>query len=156
MILPLTLADMPARTLLQRTLDVRVTPERAWEHLARVERWPSWARHLQAARLEPAGPLGPQSRGVFVLKPGIPTRFAMTDWDPPRRWKWRGRFLWLDIGYDHRFEPVASGTRIVLEVDGAGFALGTLGKLFALAYARNLDRALPLLAQELEAPEPHR
>ena len=76
---------MPTRLLLRRTLDVAAPPDRAWAHLARVESWPSWARHLRSARLEPAGPLGPGSRGVFVLKPGVPTRFAMTDWEPPRR-----------------------------------------------------------------------
>jgi polyketide cyclase/dehydrase/lipid transport protein len=136
--------------LVRRTLDVPVPPAAAWERLSRVEEWPSWARHLRSARLEPPGALGPRSRGVFLLRPGIPTRFAMTDWDPPRRWRWKGRFLWLHVGYDHRFEPLpGGGTRIVLEVDGAGFALGTLGRLFAAAYARNLDRALPRLALEM-------
>jgi hypothetical protein len=143
---------MPTRLLLRRSLEVAAPPDRAWAHLARVEAWPSWARHLRSARLEPAGPLGPGSRGVFVLKPGVPTRFEMTDWEPPRRWRWRGGFLWLAVGYDHRFEPLpGGGTRIVLEVEAAGFAVGTLGRLFGLAYARNLDRALPLLARELEA-----
>jgi len=140
---------MPARLLLRRTLDVPVPVGEAWTRLSRVEAWPSWARHIRSARLEPAGALGPGSRGVFLLKPGIPTRFEMTDWDPPRRWKWRGEFLWLTVGYDHRFEPLpGDGTRIVLEVDATGFALGTLGRLFAFVYARNLDRALPLLARE--------
>ncbi len=138
------------RLLLRRTLETGATPGAAWAHLARVTDWPSWARHMKSARLDPPGPLGPGSRGVFVLKPGIPTAFAMTDWDPPRRWKWHGRFLWLHVGYDHHFEPLpGGGTRVVLEVDARGFAAGTLGRLFAFVYARNLDRALPLLAREL-------
>ena len=144
---------MSARLLLRRTLDTAAPPARAWDHLARVEAWPSWARRLRSARLEPPGALGPVSRGVFVLKPGVPTRFEMTDWEPPRRWRWRGGFLWLSVGYDHRFEPLPGrGTRIVLEVEATGFAVGSLGRLFGLVYARNLDRALPLLAQELQAP----
>lgn len=144
---------MPPTLLLRRTLDTPAPPDRAWAHLARVEAWPSWARHLRSARLDPPGALGPRSRGVFVLGPGVPTGFAMTDWDPPRRWKWSGRVLWLRVGYDHRFEPLSGGgTRIVLEVEASGVAVGTLGRLFALVYARNLDRALPLLARELEAP----
>ena len=144
---------MEGRTLLRRTLEVPLAPEAAWERLSRVEEWPSWARHIRSARLEPPGALGPSSRGVFLLKPCLPTRFVMTAWDPPRGWKWRGRFLWLEVGYDHRFEPLpGGGTRIVLEVDGSGFALGSLGRLFARVYARNLDRALPLLAREMEGP----
>ena len=147
-------ADSPprARFLLRRTLEVPAAPGLVWERLARVGDWPSWARHLKSARLEPPGPLGPGSRGVFVLRPGIPTRFAMTAWDPPRGWKWHGRVLWLRVGYDHRFEPLpGGGTRLVLEVDGAGFLAGVLGPLFARVYARNLDRALPLLRAELAA-----
>ena len=145
-------AEGAARRLLQRTVEVGLPPEAAWEHLSRVEEWPSWARHLRSARLEPPSPLGPQSRGVFVLGPGIPTRFAMTEWDPPRRWKWHGRFLWLQVGYDHRFESLPGGrTRIVLDVEASGPASGSLGRLFAFVYGRNLDRALPLLAREMEA-----
>jgi hypothetical protein len=144
------MAAMAARALVRRTLEVALPPSEVWDRLARVEEWPSWARHIRSARLDPPGALGPGSRGVFLLRPGIPARFAMTRWDPPRGWKWRGRFLWLEVGYDHRFEPLpGGGTRIVLEVDGAGFAVGSLGRLFALVYARNLDRALPLLAREL-------
>ncbi len=140
------------RSLLRRTLELSIPPEAAWAHLSRVEAWPSWARHLRSARLEPPGLLGPASSGVFVLGPGIPTRFAMTEWDPPRRWKWHGRFLWLRVGYDHRFEPLpGGGTRLVLEVDASGPAAGSLGRLFARVYGRNLDRALPLLAAEMEA-----
>ncbi len=140
------------RLLLQRTLETGAPAKVAWEHLARVEDWPSWARHMRSACLEPEGqPLGPDSSGVFILKPGIPTRFAMTQWEPPSRWKWHGAFLWLDVGYDHRFEPLPDGgTRIVLEVEASGFGVSLLGPLFARIYARNLDRALPLLAAELE------
>jgi len=147
-------ATRPApRRLLRRTLDVRAAPDVVWERLARVTEWPSWALHIASARLEPPGPLGPASSGTFVLKPGIPTRFAMTDWEPPRRWRWRGGFLWLDVLYDHRFEPrEGGGTRLVLEVEASGPGIATIGRVFAAVYARNLDRALPRLALVLDAP----
>lgn len=33
-------------TLIQRELTVGVPSQRAWDHLARVEQWPSWAPHI--------------------------------------------------------------------------------------------------------------
>jgi hypothetical protein len=39
-----------------------------------------------------------------------------------------------------------------ITVDAGGPAIGTLGRLFARAYGRQLDRSLPHLVAELNAP----
>jgi hypothetical protein len=140
------------RRFLERTFEVDAPPGVAWDHLARVERWPTWAKHIRSVTLEPAGPLGPHSAGVIRLANRITSRFAMTAFEPGRRWTWAGKFLWLRVSYDHRFEPTArGGTRIAFTVDGGGFGSGSLGRLFAKAYAGNLDRAIPNLVAELAA-----
>src|SRR5262245_44658550 len=43
-------------TLIQRAFVVDVPLLRAWEHLARVEQWPSWAAHIKRIDLRPPGP----------------------------------------------------------------------------------------------------
>ena len=64
-----------------------------------------------------------------------------------------GRFLWLELGYDHTIEPTDDGTRITFAVDGDGVGIASLGRLFAHIYARNLDRAIPRLQAQLAMPE---
>jgi hypothetical protein len=51
--------------LVRREFVVNVPVGRAWGHLAQVERWPSWARHIRQVELTPASELGPKSIGVI-------------------------------------------------------------------------------------------
>jgi hypothetical protein len=137
--------------MLERNFEVDAPPERTWERLADVRSWPGWARHIRSVALEPPGPLGPGSRGSLRLTNGIRSTFAVTAWEAGRRWKWTGPFLWMRIDYDHVVGEAPGGrSRVVFAVDGEGLGAGTLGRLFAFVYARNLDRAIPRFVAEVE------
>ena len=139
-------------TLIQREVTVSVPSQWAWDHLARVERWPSWAPHIKQIELHPAGELGPQSTGVIHLTNGMKPAFRVTEFNPPRNWKWIGAFLWLTVIYDHRFESLdAERTRLIFIIEAKGFGASILGRLFALIYRRNLEKAIPLLVAEMNA-----
>src|SRR5262249_56330653 len=94
----------PMKVLLRREFTVGLPPARAWNHLARVEQWPSWAKHIRHVEVTPAGELGPQSTGVIHLSNGVKSVFTITQFNPPHSWKWVGRFLWATVEYDHVFE----------------------------------------------------
>jgi hypothetical protein len=79
--------------LVRRTFDVEASIQQAWTHLARVEAWPSWAKHIKSVTLTPPGMLTETSEGQFRLKGGARSTFRVEDFDPPRRWCWVGRFL---------------------------------------------------------------
>jgi hypothetical protein len=138
------------KMLLQRAFVVNAPRSVAWEHLSRVQAWPSWATHIRGVRLDPPGELTARSRGRFRLRGGLRATFTMTHFDPPASWTWVGPLLWWAIRYDHRFEPVDQGhTRLVWTVAAEG-RLGLLGRVFAAGYGRNLDRAIPNLQRELD------
>src|SRR5262249_17159210 len=121
-------------------------------HLARAERWPSWAPHIKQIELHPPGEIGQHSTGVIHLTNGMKPVFRVTEFNPPRNWKWIGGFLWLTVIYDHQFEPLeAQRTRLIFIVEAKGFGAAILGRLFAWIYRRNLERAIPLLIAEMEA-----
>ncbi len=144
------MTDAPVRLLLRRRFRVEANPRDAWTHLTDVARWTSWARHIRHAVLVPAGPLSAASTGHFRLVGGLRTSFAVTQFEEGRRWTWRGRLLWLTIDYDHVLTPaVQSGTWVEFVVEGRGVGAANLGRLFAVLYARNLDRAIPRLVEEL-------
>ena len=139
-------------TLLRRSFTVDRPLEDAWRHLARVEQWPSWAKHIQRVTMEPAGQLGPTSTGYIQLSNGIRSAFTITEFKSYRNWKWVGRFLWLTVSYDHRFEELSpTVTKLSWLVEASGVGVSMIGRLFAKVYCRNLDRAIPLLVAEMEA-----
>jgi len=138
------------RELVRREFTVDVPLQQAWDHLANVEAWPSWAKHIKQVTLQPPGPLTAHSAGTFRLAGGVRSTFRMEVYDPPRRWQWVGRFVAVEVHYDHRFEPVDDAhTRLVWTVVAEGPGAGSLGRLFGAIYARNLDRAIPNLQTEL-------
>ena len=116
-------------TLLQREFIVATPLQQAWDHLARVEQWPSWAPHIRRIELTPPGELGSESSGVIQLTNGMKPAFRMTEFNPPGNWKWVGPFLWATVIYDHRFEPLdAEHTKLIWVVEATGFGASILGR----------------------------
>ena len=138
--------------LLRRNFTVELPVEEAWRHLARVEQWPSWAKHIKQVEMQPSGELGLKTKGRLHLTNGMKTAWTVTKFNPYRNWKWVGRFLWLTINYDHLFEELSSTqTKITFVLEAKGFARSVLGRLFARIYSKILDRAISLLVQEMNA-----
>lgn len=136
-----------AKVAVQRTFEVGVNPEEAWARLAQVERWPEWAPHITAVTLSD-GPLGPSSRGVLKIRRLGKNAFAMSAWEPPRRWEWTGGLPGVRIVYDHRFAASEAGAATLTWVVSLhGPLTGVVAPVFARIYGRNLDRALPSLQE---------
>jgi uncharacterized membrane protein len=134
------------KRLLARTFPVEAPAERAWAELVAAERWPRWAGHLRRVEVTPPGPVGPGSRARLRLTNRTTAKVAVTEFEEGRRFRWEGSFLWMALGYDHRLATDDRGrVTITFTVDGAGFGVDTIGRLFARVYARNLDRAIPRL-----------
>lgn len=137
-------------TLINRAFVVDVPLETAWHHLARVEAWPSWAKHIKAVELTPAGEVIPQSKGALHLRNGLTTTFQMQEFRPCEHWKCVGLLLWLTIYYDHPFTALTSQrTQLTFLVTVEGWGTPLFGRLFAAIYNRNLNIAIPRLITEL-------
>ena len=139
-------------TLLRREFTVELPLEKTWQHLARVEQWPSWARHIKQVEVQPPGELGPKSTGCMQLTNGLKPMWTVVEFNPYRNWQWVGGFLWLMVYYDHRFEELnPTQTKLTFVVEAKGFGVSVLGRLFAKVYRKDLDRAIALLIQEMNA-----
>ncbi len=139
-------------TLIRREFIVNASPETAWDHLARLEQWPSWARHIKRIDVSPPGPVSASSSGTIHLGLAMKSEFTMTEFNPPDNWKWAGPFMNLTVHYDHRFEPLGDARcRLVWVVDVEGFAAAVLGRIFAAIYKKKLNRAIPRLIEEIDA-----
>src|SRR5262249_28605064 len=133
-------------TLLRREFTVELPLEQAWQHLSRIEQWPSWARHIKQVELQPPGEFGLGSTGRMILPNGLKAAWRVTEFSPYRNWKWVGGFLWLTLHYDHLFEELnPARTRITFVVEANGFGESVIGRLFAKVYRKDMDRAIGLL-----------
>jgi hypothetical protein len=139
-------------TLIDRQFTVNASLEKAWQHLARVDRWPTWAHHIKHIELNPPGELNSEASGNIHLANGIKSTLRMTEFNAYRNWKWVGPFLWLTVHYDHCFESMNDHqTRLRFVLEASGFGVGLFGRLFAKIYRRNLEKAIPLLVKEIES-----
>jgi hypothetical protein len=137
---------------LRREFTVELSAEKAWQYLARLEQWPSWAKHIQHIEVEPPGDLGPQSTGRMLLRNGLKPVWKVTEFNPYRNWKWVGNFLWLTVHYDHHFEELNSTrTKLTFVVEATGVGVSILGRLFAKIYSQSLDPAIACLIAEMNA-----
>jgi hypothetical protein len=141
------------RRLLERTFAVQATADRAWAELVAAERWPRWARHLRSVEVTPAGPVRSGSSATLKLSNRTRVTMRVTQFQD-RRFRWEGAFLWLRLGYDHVVATDAAGrVSITFIVEGGGVGVDSIGRLFAMVYARNLDRAIPRLQALLQSPD---
>jgi hypothetical protein len=152
---------MAVITLIRREFTVERPLAQAWQYLARIEHWPSWAKHIHHVELLPPGELGPESRGRLLLKnpvtagwPAPRAEFRVTEFKAHDNWKWVSRFLWLTCHYDHRFEALSpERTRMTWVIEADGFGKSVIGRLFAGIYRKSLDQAIPLLVNEMNASQ---
>ena len=140
------------RALVRREFTVDAPLQDAWDYLAKIESWPSWAKHIKRVTLEPPGPLTDHSEGAFRLAGGARSTFRMEAYERPTRWQWVGRFLTAHVHYDHRFEAIDDAhTRLLWTVTADGPGENSLGRVFGAIYARNLDKAIPKLQTEIRS-----
>jgi carbon monoxide dehydrogenase subunit G len=143
-----------AGELVERTFEVDVPAERAWQLLADVARWPEWAPHITSASVDPPGAVGPTSKGVFRFRPVGRAAFEMTAWDPPRSWTWTGHVMGVTIEYDHAFEKIdQTRSRLRWVVRTASGRRGVRARVFAVIYSPLIERAWPAFARWAEQPD---
>ena len=107
-------------------------------------------RHIKDVKLSPSGDISHNSVGSLRLTNGIESEFRVTEFQLHHNWKWRGPFLWMDMEYDHRFEPLGDyKTIFTWIIEGEGMGASTIGRVFAWQYKRNLDNAIPILQHEI-------
>ncbi len=116
---------------LRTSIDVAAPPERVWDVLADVERWPEWTESVTRVRALDAGPLVVGSR-VEVAQPRIPTgTYTVTALEPGRAFTWEQRQPSSTVTARHECTPVpGGGTRVELGVVMSGALGAVMGRLY--------------------------
>ena len=130
------------------SVEVAAPPERVWDVLIDVERWPEWTESVTSARIVDTGPLAVGSR-VEIVQPRIPkATYTVTALEPGRSFTWEQRQPGSTVTAHHECHPLPDGgTRGELTVTMTGALGGLVGRLY-----RNLTvRYLTMEAAGLKA-----
>jgi uncharacterized membrane protein len=133
----------------QRTsVDVAAPPDRVWEVLVDVQRWPEWTESVSSVRPLDAGPLAVGSR-VEISQPRVPTgTYTVTALEPGRVFTWEQRQPGSTVTAYHECAPLpGGGTRVDLRVVMSGAVGGVVGRL----YRKLTERYLAMEAAGLKA-----
>ena len=113
------------------SVDVAAPPERVWEVLTDVERWPEWTPTVTSVRRLDGGELRPGSR-ARVSQPRLPeTEYLVTELEPGRSFTWVATGPGVVTTARHHLEPLLEGgTRVRLSVSQAGWLGSVMGRLY--------------------------
>lgn len=114
--------------------DVSAPAETVWGLLVDLDAWPRWGPSVRRATLESgARQLGPGARGTVWTVAGVALPFAVTVFEPGRRWAWTVAGV---PATDHRVLAGPDGCRVTF--DAPWWAAGYLA-VCAVGLAR-IDR----------------
>jgi hypothetical protein len=139
-----TMAGVEQRT----SIDVAAAPDRVWDVLVDVERWPEWTGSVSSVLPQDGGPLAVGSR-VEVSQPRIPTgTYTVTALHPGRAFTWEQHRPGSTVSAHHECTPLPDGgTRVELRV----VMTGLLGSVVGRLYRKLTERYLAMEAAGLRA-----
>ncbi|MFW5474679.1 SRPBCC family protein [Knoellia sp. CPCC 206450] len=129
-------------------IEIDAPPERVWDVMSDVERWPEWTDTVTAVTRLDAQALGLGSR-VRVEQPKLPpTEYVVTELDPGAGFTWVATGPGVRTTARHRITAAGSGSRVRLSVEQAGPVGVVMGRFF---FRRLTDRYLATEAAGLKA-----
>jgi uncharacterized membrane protein len=122
----------------EQSIDIDAPPERVWEVMSGIERWPEWTPSVLSVRKLTDGPLalGTQAR---VHARGTPeSTWTVTEAVPPRSFTWGTKVRGAATSAGHVIEPSSTGVRVTLSLEVAGIAATVLKPLLGKSIRENL------------------
>ena len=116
---------------LRTNIAVTAPPDRVWEVLVDVERWPEWTDSVTSVRMLDDPPLAVGSR-VEISQPRIPTgAYTVTALAPGRSFTWEQRQPGSTVSAHHECTRLPDGaTQVELTVAMRGAIGGLVGRLY--------------------------
>ena len=141
--------DRAAPVIARSEIEIAAPPERVWELVTDIGRWPEWDPGVGSAALE--GPLAPGSTFRWKAGPGTIVS-TLRHVDPPREVGWTGKTMGIAGVHAFRLEPSGVGTRVVSEESWNGFPARLLRGRMRRKLQRSLDAGLRHLKAAAERP----
>ena len=112
-------------------VEIDAPPERVWDVLTDVERWPEWAETVTSVTRLDEGPLMPNSRARIEQPKLPPTEYVVTEFSPGESFTWVATSPGVRTIARHEVKSLpGGGTRVRLGVEQDGPLGKVMGRLF--------------------------
>jgi hypothetical protein len=143
--------DRTAPVVERAETEVAAPPERVWELVSGIERWPAWNRDVKSAALE--GALEPGSTFRWKAGPGTIVS-TLEKVEPLREIAWTGKTMGIAAVHVYRLEPRGGGTHVVSEESWAGLPVRLMRGRMAKQLQTSLEGGLAHLKAAAERTSP--
>jgi uncharacterized membrane protein len=128
-------------------VEISAPPERVWEVMTDVERWPSWTASVTSVTRLDDGPLRVGARARIRQPRLSETTWTVTELRPGESFTWVATSPGVRITAEHQVRPAPSGAVVTLSVTQEGL----LARLMSPFLAGLTDRYLAMEAAGLKA-----
>ncbi|HJQ11772.1 MAG TPA: SRPBCC family protein [Gemmatimonadaceae bacterium] len=111
------------------TVDIAAPPQRVWQVMSDVEKWPEWTQSVDRAKRLDSGTFRVGSRARLKQPKFLPAVWEVIDLDAPRSFTWVSRSPGVVASAKHRIEATNSGSRVTLSVAYGGLLGGIVARL---------------------------
>ena len=126
-------------------VDINAPPDRVFEMMVDVERWPEWNSAVTSVRRMDEGPFATGSKAQ-VWQPKLwPAVWQVTEIDKPRCFIWITRSPGVEIEGGHWVEADGAASRVTLTLRFSGL----LGRLASRIYGKLSQRYIATEAEDL-------
>lgn len=128
------------------TVHIKAPPQKIWETLIDVERWPEWAESVQAVERLDGGDFGLDCEARLRVKGAPVSVWTVTEFTPGNSFSWQTNARGVESMAEHRVEAEGEGSRLTL----ATVSRGLLATVFSPLIRRVARRNLQLEAEGLK------
>jgi uncharacterized membrane protein len=130
-----------------KEIDVAAKPERVWEVMSDLDRWPEWTRSVSSVKRLGDKPFVIGTK-VFIRQPKLPPAvWKISEVETGRSFTWTSSAPGIHVTATHSAVPAPSGSRVTLYLEYRGF----VGELFARLTERITERYMNYEAEGLKA-----
>jgi uncharacterized protein YndB with AHSA1/START domain len=98
------------------SVDIAAPPQRVWQVMTDVERWPEWTASVTSVRRLDSGGLRVGSRARIKQPKFLPAIWQVTQLDSGRSFAWNMRSPGVRATGIHQVKPTSNGSRATLAV----------------------------------------
>lgn len=137
----------------EAVISIDAPPEKVWQVMTEVEKWPEWTKSVTSVMKLDEGPLARGSR-VRIQQPKAPAAvWIVTEFAAGSFFQWETSSPAIQSVARHRVEPEGDGTRVTLEVEQSGLFAAILSRWLKRLSRRFIDMEAAGLKARSEVKE---
>jgi carbon monoxide dehydrogenase subunit G len=122
----------------EHSIDIHSTPDRAWQVMSDIERWPEWTPSVVSVTKLSDGPLARGTTARVHAKGTPESTWTVSESIPAKSFTWDTKVRGAATSAGHVIEPSSTGSRVTLSLEVRGFAAALLKPILGRRIRENL------------------